>query len=424
MSTPRSLLFCLLLVAVALSIASPFVKDRYVDNVFWSDAEGYYLYLPAVLIHDGFEEVPVRTPYQFENFPGTNKRFTKYTYGVSVMQLPFFLVAHAYCKWSGSPATGYERPYINLIRVAGVFYLLLGLWFSGMVLARMKFSNFIIISTLVAMLLGTNLLHYAMREPSMSHIYSFALFAWLLYALPGFYRSPSFGKTVQVALLLGLLTLIRPTNIVAAILAVFYGATNREDLSARFAFFRKHFGMMLIIPLLAFLLWVPQFFYWKYISGHWLIYSYNDEGFTNWASPEIYRVLFDIQSGWILFSPLVVLPIIGLFIGAWRNVYESRAVLAVLLISLYLFASWWCWWFGGSFGHRSFVELYPLLMIPLAYLSQLVLQLRQRIWRMLYLLLMAILTYYSLIMFERYFGPHYTWETWHRAMQAALPFLF
>jgi|APTNR8051073442_1049403.scaffolds.fasta_scaffold00674_11 hypothetical protein len=424
MSTPRSLLYFLLIVTVLLSVAFPFIRDRYVDNVFWSDAEGYYLYLPAVVIHGGFDKVPVRTPYQFEHYPGTDKHFTKYTYGVSVMQAPFFLVAHAYERWSGGPATGYERAYIHLIRVAGIFYLLLGLWFSGMVLRRMGFSGAVSVTALAAILLGTNLLHYTAHEPSMSHIYSFALFAWLLYALPGFYRTPGIGRTVLIALLLGLLTLIRPTNIVATILAVFYGATDWESLKARVQFFRQHLGMMLLIPLLAFLLWVPQFYYWKYTSGHWLVYSYNDEGFTNWARPEVFKVLFDVKSGWILFSPIVVLPIVGLFIGAWRNVYESRVLLAVLLLSLYLFASWWCWWFGGSFGHRSFVELYPLLAIPFAYLTQLVFGLKRKAWRIPYFFLLALLIYYSLSMLERYRGPHYDWYTWRRAMEACMPFLF
>ncbi len=424
MTTPRSLFYSLLFLTVALAVYYPFTRDRYVDNVFWSDAEGYYLYLPAVLIHGGFEEVPVRTPYQFEHYPGTNKHFTKYTYGVSVLQAPFFLVAHAYAKISGGPATGYERPYIHLIRIAGIFYLLLGLWFSGMALSRMGFSGPVIAITVIAILTGTNLLYYTIHEPSMSHIYSFALFAWLLYALPDFYRDPGIRRTLLVALLLGMLTLIRPTNIVAAVLAVFYGATDKAGFLARIRFFREHFGMMLLIPLIAFLLWVPQFYYWKYISGHWLIYSYNDEGFTNWAHPEVFRVLFDIKSGWILFSPIVVLPIIGLFAGAWRNVYESRVLLAVLLISLYLFASWWCWWFGGSFGHRSFVELYPLLTVPFAYVTQGVLGLKRRGWSVAYFLLLALLVYYSLSMMERFRGPHYDWHTWHRAMEACMPFLY
>jgi hypothetical protein len=75
MSTPRSLLYFLLIVTVLLSVAFPFIRDRYVDNVFWSDAEGYYLYLPAVVIHGGFDKVPVRTPYQFEHYPGTGQTF-------------------------------------------------------------------------------------------------------------------------------------------------------------------------------------------------------------------------------------------------------------------------------------------------------------------------------------------------------------
>jgi hypothetical protein len=44
-----------------------------------------------------------------------------------------------------------------------------------------------------------------------------------------------------------------------------------------------------------------------------------------------------------------------------------RAPFAVLLLaSTYLIASWWDWQFGASYGHRGFVDFYPLFAIGLA----------------------------------------------------------
>jgi uncharacterized membrane protein YeiB len=33
---------------------------------------------------------------------------------------------------------------------------------------------------------------------------------------------------------------------------------------------------------------------------------------------------------------------------------------------VYIVSSWWCWWYGGGFGLRAFIESYAILAIPFA----------------------------------------------------------
>jgi hypothetical protein len=40
--------------------------------------------------------------------------------------------------------------------------------------------------------------------------------------------------------------------------------------------------------------------------------------------------------------------------------------LVFLAIDTYVIASWWDWQFGGSFGHRGFVDALPLFAVGLA----------------------------------------------------------
>lgn len=96
------------------------MRERYQKGVLWSDAEGYYLYLPALFIYGGFEKVPVRTEVQFPKYPGTDKHFTKYTYGVALMQAPFFAAAHAIAK-AGGKADGYSSFYVYGVLCAAFF---------------------------------------------------------------------------------------------------------------------------------------------------------------------------------------------------------------------------------------------------------------------------------------------------------------
>ena len=40
-------------------------------------------------------------------------------------------------------------------------------------------------------------------------------------------------------------------------------------------------------------------------------------------------------------------------------------IIITLIATVYLFSSWWCWWFGGGFGMRPMIDYYPLLIIPI-----------------------------------------------------------
>lgn len=86
--------------------------------------------------------------------------------------------------------------------------------------------------------------------------------------------------------------------------------------------------------------------------------------------------------------------------------------MVILAIATYLFASWWAWWFGGAFGHRSYVEYYALLALPFASMAQLAFK---KTWsKVLILAICALLIYYNLGLTYHYNppwdGPEWTYE--------------
>ena len=117
----------LLIILAFAAYRAATIHVRFWNGLLWSDAEGYYLYLPALFINGGFEDLFVRSEGQFPFFPETNKRFTKYTYGVALMQAPFFLAGHGVAKLTGQPADGYSAPYIRAVQLAALLYGFLGL---------------------------------------------------------------------------------------------------------------------------------------------------------------------------------------------------------------------------------------------------------------------------------------------------------
>ena len=57
--------------------------------------------LQAIFIHGTFEDIPVITKYEYRPYPGTKKIATRFTYGVALMELPFFGIAQLSRKIQG-----------------------------------------------------------------------------------------------------------------------------------------------------------------------------------------------------------------------------------------------------------------------------------------------------------------------------------
>lgn len=370
-----------------------------VQRMIYSDGEGYYLYLPALFIHgdwkaydgtDGIKQLTCcieREDHQI---------VTRYTYGVALLEMPFFLGAHAYSSLfagPGSPppsdwhrkydeeaslgmmerkytelrgqATGFSDPYAYSLVIAAAFYMAAGL---GLVRAalRRRFSNSAATATTILVFLATNLFYYATREGNMSHVYSFFLFTAALYLVPLWLQRPRWWLTAVLGACLGAITIIRPTNGMLMLLIPLWEVYSAADFKERVRRLAGEWLHLLVMAAVAALVVLPQLFFWKQMFGTWMAWSYGDEGFSRWSSPVIHKVLFSYQNGLFLYTPVMLLAMVGIGMGLRRRQVSAPVVLLIFLLATYTFASWWAWWFGGAFGHRCFVEFYALLAWPLA----------------------------------------------------------
>ena len=423
--TNNSLLFRyypLIILLILLAVSFYRVREKSLTGVIWSDAEGYYLYLPAVFIYGGFEGIPYITEVQFSNYPGTDKLFTKYTCGVAMLELPFFLAAHAFALADdGMPADGFSAYYRYGIMAAAIFYAFLGILLLRRVLER-YYQPGVVFVTIVALFFGTNMYFYTVGEPGMSHIYSFFLFALLLYLTPWFYRRGDASAMALTGLLSGLIVLIRPTNAVLLLYLLLFDLRSWRGLRERLHWFGRRLPGLLLFAAVSLLVFTPQFVYWKYLSGEWLLYSYGEEGFSNWNSPKLMHVLFSITNGWLLFAPVSIFALAGMYPGLCRWKHNIPVIALITGISLYLFASWWMWFFGGAFGYRPMVEFYALLAIPFGLLAQGIYRRGSWTGKVLFTLTLALLVYYTQELTYYKVGPHYTWTTWREAMDQMIPY--
>lgn len=388
-------------IVVCVLLTGYFHSGKKINGVIWSDQEGYYVYLPALFI-DGFEEVQCINGCSQIQAPEGPKLFTKYTYGIALLESPFFLGAHLVAKLSSFPADGRSLPYIWGIMMAALFYMLAGLYLISKLLAELNFSKTTQWLVPMGLLLGTNLFYYTFRESGMSHVYSFFLVAALMFGSHRRAVSPQTKWTIVTAASLALIILIRPTNAILGLVPVLWNVPPRNVFSRAAAFLSDgKWWLMFGIALVLF--FAPQSVYWKTITGSYIFYSYGEEGFSNWMSPKMLQVLFSHTNGWLIYSPIVLTAFFGLGIMMFRKETGWLLPAVILTLATYVFGSWWAWWFGGAYGHRCFVEFLPLLAVPSATAVSWILQ-RNNLVRVGFFALAILAIYVNIRMSDIYHG--------------------
>lgn len=337
------------------------------DKVIAMDVVSYYAYLPATFI---FHDIKLEKRETFDNglfwpepLPDGNK-VIKTSMGLSVLYSPFFFVSHGIAKLTGDKALGFTPIYKIGLLLSAVFYLFIGLFFLRRIL-KDYFPEPIVALTILTTVLGTNLLNYSTYDACMSHTYNFALITVFVWGTIKWYKNQWLAGLILLGLLSGLITLVRPSNIVVLIFFFVYGVFSKETLKQRIKLIFSRFHWFLLMGIAFVLVWIPQFIYWWSITGHFLVNSYPDERFF-WGNPHFIDGLFSYRKGWLVYTPVMIFALAGILF-LFRKLKEfSWATALFITAATYVIVSWWCWWYGGSFGMRSYIDYYGILAIPLA----------------------------------------------------------
>lgn len=348
-------------------------------NILSWDVFGYYLYLPAVFIHGdiGYHDISVveriieqynntGSLYQLSGTP-TGAWVNKYPMGIAIMYMPFFLIGHMIAIFSSYAADGYSLPYQYAIIYGSMLYVLAGIYFLRKVSLEL-FPDVVAALVLIVVFFSTNYVAQVINGMAMPHIYLFALYAIIIWLTILWNRQPRIRYAIWLGIVLGLCILSRPSEIVCLIIPIFWGVSNREQLSERMNLFKKHWKHLLAIGLIMLAIGSLQFFYWNHTVGKFLYNSYTNpgEGFE-FFSPFITQVLFSFRKGWLIYTPVMIFALLGFYFAFRENKGTGMPVLLFFLLNLYIVASWSCWWYGDSFGQRALIQSYAVMAIPLGY---------------------------------------------------------
>ncbi|MFC7667979.1 hypothetical protein ACFQT0_11730 [Hymenobacter humi] len=324
--------------------------------------------------------------------PGSGHYVMKYTAGMALQYLPFFVVAHAVAASLGYPSDGFSPPYQLALLLASVLVAAIGLGLVRRALLP-RFGEWPTALTLLILVLGTNYLNYAGPGGAMTHSWLFAWYAGLLLLTPAFYRQPTWGRALAIGDTVGIMVLTRPTEILAVLIPLLWGLRPAASVvRERLAFWRQHWPLALGAALAGAVVLSIQPLYWHYVSGDWVVYSYQNQGFS-WLRPHLWVGIFSFKSGWLVYSPLLVVALVG-FIGLRRQQPAAFwPCLVFIILFIYVTFAWDEWLYGGSLGIRAMVQSYAVLAWPMAAAHRWLLA--RRPWLLAYLGLAAVGCYYN-----------------------------
>lgn len=358
-------------------------------ELYGADSQYYYATLRSIVFDGDFDfhdEFLRLTPHP-ENMnlrveTSTGMLQNKYGVGWALVNLPAFLLIRvgtaAYTRLGGPTYSGYEAPFTLAVGVMGVLLTWLGTVLCYRI-AKRYFPPLACMLGVLCVLLGSPLLYYTVVSNLFSHSAGFFAVAWFVHTAVTLAEDRPIGQTKEwfqwasLGLSGSLMCTIRYSNVVFAVLAVYPAATALRDMM-RETKARAHIRRIWAAVAAATLGSIPplliQMASWHQVYGHWVVYSYGNEGFS-WAHPQIANYLFSYRHGLAFYSPISLVGLVGLVVMAITGSRTTPRLLVALsagagLMLLYLNAAWYCWWFGDGFGARSYIEALPFLLLGLA----------------------------------------------------------
>ena len=361
----------LLFILINGGLFSP-LRTQFVDG----DGSGHYAYLPALLVHHTVDFAPVliiEKQHKSADYVGHNYHkqgdllINKFPVGAAVLMAPFYVLAHVISNIFELPLDGFNIVYQWAVGVAAIFWLSIGLWFLIQLLRLHRFGKQRALWITITGLMATNLFFYGFVNPSFSHVYSFFAVTAFFYYVSLLFKSAQQQYTnanlCWSAFFFGLVLLIRPANALTVLAIPFLAGgfySFWKKLNALFSFTR--IGMAIFFFFLAL---SPQLVINLLQTGQIFVDGYQNEGFL-FTHPHLFNFLFSYQKGWFVYTPFMLLLIPGVVLFYRRSKAQFYALLFFLVVLVYVFSSWWNWFYGDSFGMRPMVEYYGLFMLIIA----------------------------------------------------------
>lgn len=300
----------------------------------------------------------------------TGMAANKYGIGWSLVSLPFYLVADAIVATGRAlglwtlERDGYNAVYQVCLQ-AGHFLLAGFALLLAYRVVRRWCAREPAVQGIALVWAASPLLYYQTSNLSMSHGVTFFAVTLCVYALVKTEAMPGrLWPWWLAGIALGLAAITRFQTAVFGVLPLWMWVRYARQSGSVAASIRSALALVAgALPLVAL-----QLIAWKIVYGSWLVYSYGQESEPfYWMHPAVREVLFSANHGLFYWHPFLIAGLAGLLVLAWRERGLVWAGVVAAVITIYVNAAWWCWWFGSSFGSRAFDGVFLFFMLGLAW---------------------------------------------------------
>ncbi|HKQ87520.1 MAG TPA: glycosyltransferase family 39 protein [Candidatus Acidoferrales bacterium] len=369
----------ILIFLLTLPFVNPWVRG---------DGVGYYAFARAPLIQRNLDFrndwIHANTSFRMGRFDLSGDSYTidpnqftstghldnHFSVGPAILWMPFLSVAHGFVTSADTlgariPENGFSKPYLVAMALGTAFYGFAALWVSFRLARKLVSEEWAFAGTL-GIWFASSLPVYMYFNPSWSHAQSAFVVALFLWYWLRTLESRSVSQWLVLGLMGGIMMDVYYINCVLVVLPVaesmaVYVAALRRRSASQAAQMLTHDAVFSGALVLAFL---PTLITKKIIYGSFLNFGYTEHWY--WNSPAFFKVAFSSDHGFLTWTPVLILSLIGLVVLTLKERKIAFSLLSVFILYVYAMGCYEDWDGISSFGNRFFVSLTPIFVIGLA----------------------------------------------------------
>jgi len=348
------------LLVVAMLVLAVLYCDRYLSFPSTPGGDGLYSWVYARSmafdgdLHLANDYAACGDPWHLGVDYGAGRPADPFYFGSALIWTPLLWIArHVVHLPPGTDANalaGCSGPLTRVVGFSGVA-LALGTLLLGYAVARRWASR---PASLVAMMmvgLGSSLTGYGTTGWFASHVGSaFAVALALLLWVRATEAPSSYLRPTLAGMALGFAALVRPNEVAWGVGPCLFvlGWIVRDARARKLPRDGVVFGVLFVLGF-ASVFWI-QFFVWKTLYGSWVV-SPTGKLYLQPFHAHPFLLLFSSRSGFLVFTPLMWVGFLGLFLHSWRKGRSSDPALGRMMVACTLASIWFSSspiaWTGG-----------------------------------------------------------------------------
>jgi len=251
-----------------------------------------------------------------------------------------------------------------------IFFLYFFVFIFGIGLTRqtllLYFPDLTVAITILVLAFGTNLFCIVSLDYQIQPIILFSLYAMVLFFTAKWHINQKMILVILLAITIGLIFLFQPTGFLALLIPILWGVHDKTSWKLKVQLIKSHYyHLFVFFGCLAIFTFIPIQI-WKISPGEIPLFSLKLPGVFYSFSSFLWDDLFSFEHGLFIYTPLMVVPLIGFYFFSEKYRPLFYAIFLFCFLDLIFETSWSLLGTTPVFGQIAFIPAYALLVFPIA----------------------------------------------------------